>query len=428
MNREPNSLAASEAGRDLSLPQTQTSRLPPAFSALRHRNYQLYFGGQLVSMAGTWMQIVAQGWLVYQLSKSEFMLGIVGFASAIPALLISPWGGVLVDQFPKRSLLVVTQASAMVLAFILALPTFTGWVQVWHVIVLSALLGLVNAIDSPARQAFVVELVGRDDLTNGIALNSMMFNGARIIGPAAAGLVLAVVGSSWCFLLNGLSFIAVIWGLLAMRIDKAEVRRHLGSATHQMVEGMGYVRHRPDLFALILLALIFSVFGISYSTVLPAFVDQILKAGPDAFGIINAVTGVGAVVGAFAVAQFGSNGQRGRWLVWANIAFPITLAIFAYNHNFVFSLLLAFFLGVGFMLQFTLINTLLQMHVDDHMRGRVLSLYTLTFLGFAPFGNLAIGVLAESFGLSLTLVLSAAVSFILAITVILIVPQIRKLP
>jgi MFS family permease len=428
MNQETQTLTAPEPGQDVSIPAERPSRIPKTFSALRHRNFQLYFGGQLVSVAGTWMQIVAQGWIVYELSRSELTLGIVGFASAIPALLVSPFGGVIVDRFPKRNLLVLTQATAMVLALILAALAFTGLVQVWHVIALSAMLGLVNAVDGPARQAFVVELVGREDMTNGIAMNSMMFNGARIIGPAVAGLVLAAVGSAWCFLLNGLSFIAVIACLLAMKIDRPVPPRGAASPLRLLAEGIGYVRHRSDLFALLLLALIFSVFGISYSTILPAFVDQMLHAGPDAFGALNAAAGLGAVIGAFAVARFGDRGHRGQWMTIACIAFPIGLMLLAFNRSIYTTLLLEFCLGIGFMCQFTLINTLLQTRLDDHMRGRVLSLYTITFFGFAPFGNLAIGVLAESIGLSITMAASAVVALILSSIVLALVPEIRNAP
>jgi MFS family permease len=425
MNQKFSSASASSEVAPRRLPRVQ---IPQTFAALRHRNYQLYFGGQLISVAGTWMQIVAQGWLVYELSRSELMLGVVGFASAIPALVISPWGGVLVDRMPKRTLLVVTQSAAMALAFILTVLALTGLVQVWHVVVLSALLGIVNAIDGPGRQAFVVELVGREDLTNGIALNSMMFNSARVIGPALAGVTLAALGAAWCFLLNGLSFLAVIAGLLAMRLEPQARKVNVGSPWQQLKAGLGYVFKHAELFALLLLALIFSVFGISYSTILPAFVDRVLHAGPTAYGALNAATGLGAVIGAFVVARYGDRGRRGQWLVWANLAFPLILFLFAYLTNFYVSLLLAFWLGVGFMLQFTLINTLLQTRVADEMRGRVLSLYTLTFFGFAPFGNLAIGILAEAWGLSLTMALSAAVALVLSSAVILIVPRLRKLP
>jgi MFS family permease len=419
--------ASAEAPFAIAIRRPRRIEIPETFSALRSRNFQLYFGGQLISVAGTWMQIVAQGWLVYQLSKSELTLGIVGFASAIPALIISPWGGVVVDRMPKRTLLVITQTVSMLLAFVLAALTFTGAVQVWHVVALSVGMGVVNAFDGPARQAFVVEMVGRDQLANGIALNSMMFNGARVIGPALAGLLLAAVGSAWCFFLNGISFLAVIVGLLAMQISAPYFTRQAGSPWRQMRDGLVHVFQRSEIFALLLLALIFSVFGISYGTILPAFTDRVLKAGPSGFGAINAATGLGAVTGAFIIARNGNQLKRGRWLVWANIGFPILLIAFAYTSNFYVSLALAYGLGVGFMLQFTLINTLLQLNVSDAMRGRVLSLYTITFFGFAPFGNLAIGLLAETWGLSLTMTLSALVALVLSVAVLAIVPRLRKM-
>ena len=403
-------------------------RIPKTFAALQHRNFQLYFGGQLISVAGTWMQIIAQGWLVYELSHSDLTLGIVGFASAIPSLLVSPWGGVVVDRVPKRRLLVITQASAMMLAFILAFLAFTGVAQVWHVVVLAAGLGLVNAFDGPARQAFVVEMVGREDLPNAIALNSMMFNGARVIGPAIGGLLLATVGADWCFLINGVTFLAVIAGLLAMRIGPHNVRRAPGSPWKQLTSGLRYAYANKELLALLSLALIFSLFGISYATLLPAFADEVLHAGAAGFGAINSASGIGAVTGALIIATWGDRGQRGRWLAWANLAFPIILLAFAYTASLPISLVLAFGLGVGFMLQFTIINTLLQTHVADDMRGRVLSLDTLTFFGFAPFVNLAIGTLAETWGLSLTIGLSAVIALVLSVSVLLLVPRVRKLP
>lgn len=404
------------------------AHLSRTFAAFQHRNYQLYFLGQLVSVAGTWMQIIAQGWLVYQISQSELTLGLVGFASAIPALLISPWGGVVVDRVPKRNLLVMTQASAMGLAFILAALTFTGQVQVWHIILLAAGLGVVNAFDAPARQAFVVEMVGREAMTNAIAMNAIMFNSARVIGPALAGLALVAVGAAWCFFLNGLSFLAVITSLLAMRLPPQTPGHHTTAPWQELTRGLRYVHSQPELFALLLLALIFSVFGISYGTLLPAFADKVLHVGAAGYSAVNSASGLGAICGAFVVARYGDRGKRGQWLVWANIAFPIILLAFAYNPNFYLSLALAFGLGVGFMSQFTLINTLLQTHVADEMRGRVLSLYTLTFFGFSPFGNLAIGILAEGWGLSLTIGLSALVAAVLALVVIRIVPRLYRLP
>jgi MFS family permease len=397
------------------------------FRSLRHRNFQLYFGGQLISVAGTWMQAVAQAWLVYEISHSDLTLGIVGFASAIPALIVSPWGGVIVDRVPKRGLLIATQAGAMLLAFILAALAFTHTVQVWHVVALAAGLGLVNAFDAPARQAFVVEMVGREDLTNAIALNSMMFNSARVIGPALGGLLLASVGSGWCFLLNGLSYLAVIAGLWAMQLPPQTARRAVAAPLKELASGLRYVGQHVEQFALLLVALIFAVFGLSYATVLPAFADQVLHAGASGYGLLNAATGVGAVVGALIIARTGGGGRRGRLLVLASLAFPLVLFAFAFVSLFVVSLLLALALGLLFMVQFTLINTLLQLYVADDMRGRVLSLYSLTFFGFAPFGNLATGNLAEHWGLGLTIGLSAALALALFVAVFVIVPRLRHL-
>jgi MFS family permease len=398
------------------------------FAALRHRNFQLYFGGQLVSNAGTWMQVIAQGWLVYELTHSELALGIVGFAAAIPALLVSPWGGVVVDRVPKRSLLMLTQSGAMMLAFILAALAFTHVVQEWHIILLAAGLGVVNAFDAPARQAFVVEMVGREDLPNAIALNSLMFNSARVVGPAMGGLLLAIVGAAWCFTINGLSFLAVIFGLWAMQFAPHQPKAHSESPWRQLTGGIKYVSGQAELGSLILLSLIFSIFGVSYSTILPAFVGQMLKQGAAAYGWINAATGVGAVTGAFLIANQREAKWRGSWLVAASVAFPIVLILFAFNTFLPFSLALAVGLGVGFMVEFTMINTLLQTRVDDHLRGRVMALYTLTFLGFSPFGNLAVGALSERIGLSYAISLFALIGLILSSFVLRKVPQIKDLP
>ncbi len=409
-------------------PVRAPGRPPKTFRALQHRNFRLYFTGQLISVAGTWMQTVAQAWLVYELSHSELMLGVVGFAAAIPALLVSPWAGVVVDRVNKRNLIVVTQAAAMVLAFILAALTFTGNVQVWEIVVLAALLGLVNSFDGPARQSFVVEMVGREDLPNAIALNSMMFNGARVIGPAIGGLLLATVGTAWCFFINGVSFLAVIACLLLMRLTPRTRVLEIGSPWTDLKHGLRYVLLHREIFALLTLALIFSVFGISYTTLLPAFVNLVLQAEATGYGLLNAFIGIGAVCGALVMAHYGERGGRGRRLAWVTLAFPFTLAAFAFNTHFGLALLLAFGLGVGYMLTFTSINTLLQTNVDDQMRGRVMGLYTLTFFGFAPFGNLAIGTLAERWGMSLIIALSAACALVLAVIVNLLVPQVRKMP
>jgi MFS family permease len=402
-------------------------RIPKTFASLRHRNYQLFIIGQLVSLAGVWMQIIAQGWLVYDISSSEFALGLVGFASAVPVLMITPFAGVVVDQVDKRMLLVITQTLAKLSSFVLAALIFADLVEVWHVIVVAAVLGVVNAFDGPARQAFVVDMVGREDLPNAIALNSMTFNSARIIGPAIGGALLVAVGAGWCFLINGLTVFAVVGCLLLMRLPKHEAVRNDKSPWQQLRQGLSYVQHQPNLRALLLLALVFSVFGISYSTVLPAFVDKVLRQGAGAFGAVNMMTGVGAVTGAFIVAQYGERGWRGRWLSAAILTFPLILTVFSLASNYVVALVLAVMLGVTFMFVFTLVNTLLQTHLVDEMRGRVLSLYTLTFFGFAPFGNLLIGWLAEWIGLSESLILSALLCFVGALIVIVKTPTVRRL-
>jgi MFS family permease len=323
--------------------------------------------------------------------------------------------------------MIMTQSGAMILALLLAALTFFGLVQVWHVVALAILLGVVNAFDGPARQAFVVEMVGRDDLPNAIAINSMTFNSARIFGPAVGGFLLATVGADWCFLLNGLSFLAVIAGLLAMRVPPPPPRKGQVAPWQQLRSGISYAVHSPEVSALLLLSLNLSLFGITYSTVLPAFVDQVLGQGPAAFGSINMAAGIGAVTAAILIARYGEQAQRGRWLGRMSLAFPLVLFIFALNSTYWLALALSTLLGLGFMSQFTLINTLLQTQISDDMRGRVMSLYTLTFFGLTPFGNLAVGALSEVWGLSQALALSAVIALGLGALILYRMPCVRQL-
>ncbi len=420
---------AAPAAATLPAPALFQEPEPPrgTFASLRHRNFRLYAAGMLVSMVGTWMQGVAQGWLVYELSQSARTLGVVSFAAALPALIVSPWAGVLLDRVSKRGVLVVTQAAAMTFAFILAALSFTGTVQVWHIVVLAVGLGVVNSFDGPARQAFVVELVGREDLSNAIALNSMIFNSARVIGPALSGVLLAVVGASWCFLFNGLSFLAVIVALLAMQMPAVVRKVRVDKPWTQLTDGLRYVRERPDLTALLLQALVFSVFGISYSTILPAFAARNLGLPASGFAMLSAVAGLGAVSAAALVARYGERMPRGLWLTVVALIFPMLLAVFAWTTTLWTALPVIFLMGVGFISQFVLINVLLQARVDDTMRGRVLSLYTLTFFGFAPFGNLALGALAEHWSISIALTLTALVTLVLTAINLLRSPVVRRL-
>jgi MFS family permease len=398
------------------------------FAAFAHRNYQLWFFGQLVSLAGTWMQSIAQGWLVYQISHSDFALGLVGFAGAIPILIITPFGGVVVDRVPKRTLLVITQSVMMLLAFVLGALVFLNVVQVWHVVLMAVLLGIANAFDAPARQSFIVDMVGREDLINGIAMNSIMFNGARVIGPALGGLVLAAVGAGWCFLLNGVSFLAVIAGLMAMHMPQME-RRPVGgaSAWQQLKDGLHYAGERREIVSLLLLASVFGLFGNAYSALLPAFVDQVYNAGASGYGYLNAAVGLGAVTSAFLIAQFVDRARRGTWLFFANQGFSVMLFIFAFNRNFPLALLTGFGLGLCFMMQSTNMNSLLQTRVDDAMRGRVLSLYTLSFFGLAPFGNLISGALAQSWTLTGSVAVFAAFNLVASVIIFIKNPKLRKM-
>jgi MFS family permease len=397
-----------------------------AFSSFKHRNYQLWFGGQLVSVIGTWMQSIAQGWLVYQISHSEFALGLVSFAAAIPVLFITPWGGVIVDVVPRRTLLVITQTVTMILAFVLAALAFTNTVQVWHIMVLAVILGIVNSFDAPARQAIVVDLVGREDMTNAIALNSMMFNGARVVGPALGGFLLAWLGSAWCFTVNGISFLAVIAGLLAMRMPARAMTPRIEHPLRRFGEGLAYARAHRDILGLLVLAAVMSTFGMAYSALLPAFVDKVLHTNASGYGAINALIGVGALSGAFLMAVNDFYGKRGRILLVANLVYPLVLALFAYNGNFPLALLLAFGLGFGFMLQGNNMNSLLQLRVDDAMRGRVMSLYTLSFFGLSPFGSLLAGLLGEWLPLSLAITINAGIMLVGMAVIHFLIPEVRR--
>jgi MFS family permease len=409
-------------------PIDKPARRAGAFASFRHRNFQLYFSGQLVSNAGTWMQVIAQGWLVYQLTHSDLALGVVGFASAIPSLVATPWGGVVVDRVPKRTLLILTQTGAMLLAFLLAALAFTGLVQEWHIVVLAAALGLVNSFDSPARQAFVVEMVGREDMPNAIALNSLMFNSARVVGPALGGLLLAVVGVAWCFTINGISYLAVIWSLWAMELHPQGAKVQAESPWKQFMSGLHHASEQIELGGLIVLSLIFSVFAISYIQLLPAFVDVVLHQNASTYGWLTAAFGTGAVVGALIIANRPRPGWRGNWMFIANILFPIMLSVFIFNTILPLSYVLEFCMGAAFMIEYTMINTLLQTGVADEMRGRIMALYTITFLGFAPFGNLALGALSARIGLSLAVTVFAAISLVLCLIVFRRVPKMQRLP
>jgi MFS family permease len=397
------------------------------FSALRYSNFRLYFGGQLVSISGSWMQTVAQGWLVFHITQSELWLGIVACAAGLPSLLFSPFAGVWVDRMSRRTLLILTQSAQMLLALALAYLTFADVVQVWHVVVLAFMTGITNAVDAPARQAFVRDMVGTECVSSGIALNSMTFNGARIVGPAIAGVVLAKFGPGWCFLLNGISFLAVLLMLGIMDVQGETFSKTNTSQLKLLREGFSYSRKHEIILPLLLLSTITCVFLVNLMTILPAFADLVLHSPVDGLSLLSTAQGVGAVFSAILMAWLARRLGRGHVVVMTIVM--MTASGFALSQTNVLplaALLIAIF-GFSMILFFITINTMLQSVVSDIFRGRVLSLYTLTFMGLSPFGALAMGFLASAVGTPEALAIYAILNGVLSVWVLLRWPAFRQM-
>jgi MFS family permease len=378
------------------------SKWATALRALRHRNFQLFFGGQLISLIGTWMQTVAQAWLVYRLTKSALLLGSVGFASQIPVFLVAPLGGITADRVNRQRLVIATQISSMILAGILAWLTLSGRVQVWHIFALAALLGVVNAFDIPGRQSFLVDMVGKEDLMNAIALNSSMFNGARVIGPAIAGILVARIGEGWCFAANSISYVAVIAGLFLMQVQCAP-RASQHSPIEDIIEGFRWVNHTRVIRALLLLIGLVSLVGMPYTVLMPIFADKILHGGARGLGILMGATGVGALFGALTLAAKTGVKGLGRWVVITCASLGVSLFLFSFSTSFWLSVVLLLPAGYSMMLQMACSNTLIQTMVPDQLRGRVMSVYSMMFMGMAPFGAFFGGALADRFGAPITI-------------------------
>jgi len=386
------------------------TRLSVTLRALRYRNFQLFFGGQLISLVGTWMQSVAQSWLVYRLTGSSLLLGVVGFASQIPIFLMSPIGGTVADRHNRHRVVVATQTASMLLAFLLAFLTLSHRLTVWEIIVLASLLGVVNAFDIPARQAFLVEMVGREDLMNAIALNSSMFNGARIVGPAIAGILVASIGEGWCFFANAVSFIAVIVGLLMMKITPREIDRHAPMITH-IAEGFRYARRTAPVRALLLLVGLVSLVGMPFTVLMPIFADQILHGGARGLGLLMGATGIGALLGALVLASRTGVRGLGRIAAFSAAGFGVTLVVFSFSKNFYFSLAVLVPVGFTMMTQMAAVNTLIQSMVPDRLRGRMMSLYSMMFIGMAPVGALFGGAVANWLGAPWAVAIGGMASF-----------------
>ncbi|MDQ5835738.1 MAG: MFS transporter [Acidobacteriota bacterium] len=373
--------------------------------ALGHKNYRLFFSGQSVSLVGTWMTRIATSWLVYRLTGSALLLGVVGFAGQIPSFILAPFAGVLVDRWNRHRLLVATQVLSLVQSLALALLALTGVIQIRHVIWLSVLQGLINAFDMPARQAFVVEMVERrEDLPNAIALNSSMVNATRLLGPSLGGIVIAAVGEGWCFLIDAVSYVAVVASLLAMRVTPrmTEPVRE-ANMLRQLREGFTYAaRFAPIRKVLMLLALV-SLVGMPYTVLMPVFADEVLHGGPNTLGLLMAASGVGALVGAMFLAARKSVLGLGTLIPVTAAAFGAGLIAFSFSRVLWLSLALMVVTGLGFMVQMAASNTVLQTIVEEDKRGRVMSFYTMAFMGTAPFGSLLAGSVAERIGAPHTL-------------------------
>ncbi len=398
-NTEPDNYPVDES-QEISLGSSEgwTDKLAAAFPAMQSRNYQLYFFGQLVSMIGTWLQIVAEGWLVYQLTHSAFYVGLDAAAATIPSLFLSLFGGVIVDKFPKRTILFFTQTAAMILAFALGVMTLTGTITVWWIILLAFLLGVVNAVNTPALQSYVVELVDdKAHLASAIALGAGMFNAARAIGPTVAGLLIAYFGVGIAFMLNGASYLAIIISLYFIKTGDI-VHSSNVHPLRAIQEGITYTFKSPIICTLLLVAAMVSVFGWSYSTLMPVIAQTIFHVGAAQLGYLYAAGGAGAFVGAIVVSIYAKKISAARLILAGLAIFGLAVFAFTFVHTLILGYLTLFFAGFGLVAMFSMTNTTIQHAVEDHMRGRVMSIYALAFLGFAPLGNLEIGFVAEKFG------------------------------
>ena len=405
---DPN-IPSSAHSKDPGPPAGLWGRLRPIGRALRYRNYRLFFCGQGLSLVGTWMQRIALGWLVYRLTGSVILLGVVGFVGQILTFLVAPFAGVLADRTNRRKLLLATQTLAMLQAVVLAVLTLTGLIATWQIILLAGMLGLINAFDIPIRQSFVVEMLeSRSDLPNAIAMNSFLVNGARLAGPSLAGVLIAAVGEGVCFLVNAITFLAVIAALLAMRVKPIVHTHRPQRVLHRLHEGMAFAFGFPPIRAILLLLACISLLGISYAVLMPAVVRDVLGGGPRSMGFLMAASGVGAMAGALFLAMRPSVRGLGRLMVLACLLLGGALIGFGFSRNLYLSMGLLVVQGFGMMIEFAASNSLIQTLVDDDKRGRVMSLYVMAFMGMGPFGSLLAGWLARHFGTSAAIAIGGA--------------------
>jgi len=397
------------------------------FSSLKVKNFRLYWLGMFISLIGTWVQVVAQSWLMFQLTNSVFLLGLVGFLSSIPIFLFSLFGGVVADRMNKKNILLFTQNAFMLLAFLLALLTQMKLITPRQIMLIALLNGIVMAFDAPARQAVIADLVGKQHLLNAIALNSAAFNSARIIGPALAGILIASIGMSGCFYINGVSFLAVIIALLSINIDNEPRINTKTVLTKDLIDGLRFIKDNRIILILIGMVGITSLFGISYVILMPVFANDVLNVGVKGLASLMSSAGFGALIAALILARLGDFKYKGKLLVFSSIVFSISLVLFSLSKTYLFSLIALILIGWASVTATGLINTLLQTLVPDEFRGRAMSAFMLTFVGFMPFGNLLAGTLAHIWGVSLTVLIGGITCTVFLIIINLLYPQIRNI-
>jgi MFS family permease len=397
------------------------------FRSLQYRNYRLFFMGQILSLIGTWTQQIALPWLVYRLTGSKFLLGLVGFATQIPAFLVAPFAGVMADRWNRYRTLLATQTLSMLQALLLTILFFTGHLGITNIIILAIFLGLINAFDMPTRQSFVISLVeNREDLGNAIALNSMMFNSARLIGPAIAGIIIAASNEGVCFAINAVSFLFVIASLLMMKITPTKANLTWKHVLFEFREGFAHVSSLTPLKYLMLLLALVSLTGMSYSVLMPVFADKMLHGGPGTFGLLMSFAGIGAMTGAAYLASRKTVLGLLKIIPLANILFGLGLITIAFSNTLWLALPLMFIIGLGMMTQMAASNTIIQTIVDDDKRGRIMSFYVMAFIGTAPFGSLLAGTFAEKIGVPYTLAIGGSLCVLGAAAFAIKIPDMRK--
>ena len=433
-NAEPDIAVAD----DITVKQTRRSKFRPTqlrgkvsvrqtFAALKHPNYRLWFWGQMISLFGSWMQTTAQAFFVYELTHSPAFLGYVGFATGIPAWLFTFYAGVIADRHSRRKILMITQSWMMILAFILALLTFTKIVQAWHIIILAFGAGIGNSFDAPSRQAFVNELVDREDLINAIALNSTMFNTATAVGPAVAGITYALFGPAWCFTINGISFLAVIYNLWRMKLKPLPGKTVKKSALHELKDGFQYLKTQKMIYTIISIMAMISIFGMGLVTLFPAWAVRILHGDATTNGLLQSARGIGAVSAALVIASIINFVRKGKLLTTGFISLPILILIFSFNRTLFLSLFLLILIGGALILVFNLANGTIQILVSEEFRGRIMSIYSFSFFALMPLGALLIGTEAEYFGSPIAILINALILLTLIIFINIRVPHLRKI-